>query len=193
MAPSIGGKKVIRFWSGKYAPESFIIPGQDQNGNSMREYCRVVPLLDRAIDVLVGSKKFPFKSKGDLMRWCLKVGVDSLNEMEPMLGSVTAQVDAIHSILRDEMLNNEFMTVFNSMANTIGMHIQAQELGEARRLVSMIKSKVESMDSGYWRKRYLGEMEKRFGYLLHGDKVAGAGMGEMEDRVEKFEEPDEEE
>lgn len=181
---------------GKYNPEDFIIPGQDANGNSMRLYCRVVPLLDRAVDKIVGTKKFPFYTKGDLVRWCVHEGVKVLESLEPANGSVLAQVDAMHAIIRDEMLNHGYTSVFESMSTTIGMHVQANELGEARRLVAMIKSRVEAMDDGYWRRRYLQEMDKRFGYLLHGDKVVGAGMGDHEDRPGEsggFEEPDEEE
>lgn len=183
----------FRVVKGKYRPEDFIIPGQDSNGNSMRLYCRTVPLLARAVDKILGSKKFPFYTKGDIVRWCLHEGVKVLESLEPMNGSVLAQVDAMHAIIRDEMLNHGYSAIFEAMSSTIGMHIQAQELGEARRLVSMIKHKVESMDDGYWRKRYLGEMEKRFGYLLHGDTVAGAGMGDHEDRPgENFNEPGDE-
>lgn len=185
------GFKVVK---GKYRPEDFLIPGQDSNGNSMRLYCRVVPLLDRAVEKIVGSKKFGFHTKGDLVRWCVNEGVKVLESLEPLQPSVMAQIDAMHTIIRDETLNHGYTAVFESMSNSIGMHIQAQELGEARRMVSMIKSTIDAMGDGYWRKRYTQELDKRFGYLLHGDKVAGAGMGEMEDRTgEKFEEPDEEE
>lgn len=169
----------LGIFKSRYPPDQFLIPGQDQNGQSVRIYCRVVPLLERAIEVIHGNHKFPFKSKGDLMRWCVKVGVEKLDAMEPCVGSVMAQAEAMFGILRDEELNHTFLTLFNTMTATIGMHIQAQALGEARRVVSMMKQQIDKMDDGYWRQRYLTELESKFGYLLRN--VGGAGLGEHED------------
>lgn len=178
---SSGGGGRGSSYTGKYIPDSFIVPGQDNNGNSIREWFRVMPLLDRAMDILLGSKKFPFKNKGDLMRWCVKHGVDTLEEMEPMEGSVTAQVDTMIYILNGESAAHQFMTLFNVMSNTVGEHIQAQALGEARRVISDMTRQIQKIDNEYWRGRYQGELEKRFGYLLKGEMVAGAGLGQHED------------
>jgi hypothetical protein len=154
----------LRLFRGKYAPEQFIVPGQDQNGNSMRVWCRVVPLLDRAMDVLFSSHKFPFKSKGDLMRWCIKVGVERLEDMEPCVGSVLAQVDAMLLALKDEQMQHSFISIFNTMAETIVM-----------------RSHIERMNDGYWRSRYLAEMETKFGHLMKSSNVRGAGLGDHMD------------
>ena len=172
--------KSPQLFRGKYPPEAFIVPGQDQNGNSIREWCRVVPMLDRAMDVIFASRKFPFKSKGDLMRWCIKVGVERLDEMEPVCGSVLVQVDAMMSILRDEELNHAFMTVFNTMSQTVGMHVQAQAIGEARRVVTMMRTQIGKMEDGYWKKRYMKELDTKFSHLLKG--VAGVGLSEHSDQ-----------
>lgn len=166
------------FHRGRYLPESFIIPGQDQNGNSIRLWCRVVPMLDRAMDVIFASRKFPFKAKGDLMRWCIKRGVEQLEEMEPVQGSVMAQVEAMMSILRDEELNHSFLTLFQTMTATIGMHVQAQAIGEARRVIAIMKGQIQKMQDGYWRQRYLRELEEKFGHLMKG---SGVGMGDFVD------------
>ena len=176
-----GSASQPRPYRNKYPPESFIIPGQDNNGNSVRVWCRVIPLLERSMDILFASHKFPFKSKGDLMRWCIKMGVERLEEMEPALGSVTAQVDAMLSVLRDEELHHSFLTLFNTMAGTVGMHIQAQALGEARRVISDMRRMMDRIDNDYWRGRYQKELEDKFGHLLKGSIVAGAGLGEHAD------------
>lgn len=176
-----GGGSSTGFWRGKYDPQQFIVPGQDQNGNSVRVFCRIVPLLDRSVDIIMGSRKFPFKSKGDLLRWCIKSGVERLEDMEPMQDSVTAQVDAMMTILADEQAHHEFSTLFQTMATTIGMHVQAQAIGEARRVVSLMQQHVGRMRAGYWRDRYSKEISEKFGYLLKSGNVQGVGLGEAED------------
>lgn len=177
---NVSGGTAPRYDS-KYRPEDFIIPGQDQNGNSMRLWCRVVPMLDRAIDVIYGSRKFPFKAKGDLIRWCIKVGVDRLEEMEPVHGSVMSQVEAMMGILRDEELNHSFLTLFHTMTATVGMHVSAQATGEARRVVAVMKSQILKMEDGYWRQRYLRELDEKFGYLMNGE---GAGMRDFVNMID---------
>lgn len=177
-AKATGGSPAHLPHRAKYKPEDFIIPGQDNNGNSMRLWSRVVPMLDRAIDVMFASHRFPFRSKGDLIRWCIKDGVDRLEEMEPVTGSVMAQVDAMIGILRDEELNHGFLTLFQTMTNTIGMHVQAQAEGEARRVIATMQHHIMKMQDGYWRQRYLRELREKFGYLMKGMTV---GMGDFVD------------
>lgn len=173
------GGSTPHMFRGKYAPEDFIIPGQDAQGNSVRVWCRIMPLLDRAVDILFASRKFPFKSKGDLIRWCIKVGVDRLDDMEPCVGSILAQAEAMMAALRDEQLNHSFVAVFETMASTVGAHVQAQAIGEARRVVTMMQSHIDRMEPGYWRDRYSRELDTRFGYLLRG--AAGASLGQHTD------------
>lgn len=183
------GGSPIGFNRDKYRPEDFIVPGQDHNGNSMRVWCRVIPMLDRAVDVMFSSRKFPFKSKGDLIRWCIKLGVERLEEMEPVNGSVMTQVDAMLGVLRDEQLNHSFLTLFHTMNTTVGMHVQAQAFGEARRVIALMRFQILKMQNGYWRDRYLKELDEKFGHLMKGHAT---GMGEFTDMPDLAEGVDEE-
>jgi hypothetical protein len=45
--------------------------------------------------------------------------------------------------------------------------------------VVMMRTQIMKMEDGYWRKRYLKELDTKFGHLLQG--VAGAGLGEHVD------------
>ncbi len=82
-------------------------------------------------------------------------------------------------ILRDEQHNHAFLTVFQTAAVTIGMHVQAQAVGEAQRVVTVLRTHIEKIEDGYWRQRYLRELDEKFGYLLKGTK--GAGLGDHAD------------
>lgn len=142
-------------------------------------------MQDRQIDIIFGSRKFPFRSKGDLMRWCIKTGVERLEEMEPSRGSVIAQVEAMMTVLRDEQLNHSFLTVFQTMNTTIGMHVAAGADGEARRVIALMRGQIMKMDSGYWRDRYLRELDEKFGRLMTGE---GANMAGFVDTVDHADE-----
>jgi hypothetical protein len=159
----------------KYDPAQFIIPGQDTRGHSERLYCRVMPAVDRALDVVVNSKKWPFRTKGDVMRWAIDRAIHQLEAMEP-IGSVTAQVDAIAAILREDQFHHEFSHTFEALNRSISVHLTAGADGEARRLVATIKDKIDKMPEGYWRDRYRTTLSEKWGHLLKG---GGRGMGVM--------------
>ena len=176
-----GSGSQLRSHQHKFPPETFIIPGQDNNGNSVRLHCRVMPLLAREVSTVHASHKFPFKTPGDLIRWCVKVGVERLQELDPSPGSMMAQVDMMIAVLNDEEKHRGFMTLFNTMSETVSAHIQVQAMGEARRVIHEMKNLIEKIDNEYWRNRCKQELEAKFGHLLRGSLVAGAGLGEHQD------------
>lgn len=159
----------------RYPPEAFIVPGQDHTGQSERVFCRVTPSLAREIAVIFESRKFPFRTKGDLMRWCVKVGVERLLEMEPSPGSIMAQVDTIDTVLREESEHVRFGQLFDNVASVIGTYVQAGAHGEARRVLFEVRAKVERIGNQYWRERYLKELGTRFGHLI--SNAAGVPLG----------------
>jgi hypothetical protein len=149
----------------KYDPADFVIPAQDAKGHSERFQCRLQPGDDRALDVIVGSKKFPFRTKGDVGRWAIHVGIRRLEQMEAV-PSVTAEVDAMIGILRDEMFHHEFQATFDAMDRVISTHIGAQAYGEARRVVALMRDRISKMPDGYWKEKYDAKVLEKHGHLL---------------------------
>lgn len=159
----------------KYDPADFIIPATDAKGHSERAQCRVMPAEDRALDVILASKKFPFRSKGDIMRWSIYQGIRRLERMEDV-PSVTHQVDAIVLVLRDEQFNHDFMATFEALGAVIQKHLANGAQGEARRLVTLVKDKIQKMPEGHWRDKYLGTLEERYGHI-EGTAANGSKRG----------------
>ena len=148
----------------KYDPADFIIVAQDAKGHSERVGFRISPADDRALDTILASKKFPFRTKGDIMRWGVHVAIRRLERMEDV-PSVTQQVDATMLILRDEMFNHEFMATFEALGRVIQQHLAGGANGEARRLVTLVKDKIQKMPDGHWRDKYLSTLEERYGHI----------------------------
>jgi len=86
-------------------------------------------------------------------------------------------VDAIVEILTMERQQAEFASVFDALAAGITCHVQDQAVGEARRVVALVKAKIDSMPEGYWRDKYTAQLKQRFGHLLDGATQEGVRLG----------------
>jgi hypothetical protein len=152
---------------GKYQPADFILPGSDHQGHSERVYCRVQPQVARAMSKVLGTKNFPFRTMGDIQRWCIVRGLKVLNKLEPMPGFM-GMADAINEVLKQELYMQEFTQMFNTMGTVIQAHINAGATGEARRLLSIVLGHISKIDEHYWKKKSEDEVKTRFAHLLEG-------------------------
>ena len=148
-------------------PMQFRVPGSDTKGHASRVYFRCQPGHSHQIDMLVQSKQFPYRTKGDLLRHSL---VRHLRWLEGLgqwrVPSVLAEVDAIIELIRDDEFAQEFSAVFDKLGERISNHLGQGSAGEARRLLLSITKHVERMPEGYWRDRYTKEIEQRYGHIV---------------------------
>lgn len=161
---------------GDYNPADFVIPASDHQGHSERIFCRIQPQHDRAISVIMKSKRFPFRTTGDLVRWAVVRGVKVLNRMEPAQ-SFIGMADAINETLRQEMYLQEFMQMFGTMTTVIQTHISNGAEGEARKLLATVLGSVRKIEEEYWKGKCETEIGNRFGYLLEGEDGGGTVKG----------------
>lgn len=151
----------------KYSPSDFIIPGSDHQGHSERIYCRVQPQVARAMSKIMGTKKFPFRTMGDLQRWCVVRGLKILDRLEPMPGFMGI-ADTINEVLKQEIYLQEYTQMFNTMSSVIQQHIAAGAEGEARRLLTTVLGHIRKIEEAHWKFKAEAEVRARFGHLLEG-------------------------
>jgi hypothetical protein len=152
---------------GAYTPSDFIIPGSDHQGHSERIYCRVHPQHARALSKILNSHKFPFRTQGDIQRWCVVRGLKVLEKLEPVCGFMGA-ADAITEVLKQEMYMQEFTMMFQSMSGVIQNHLSSGAEGEARKLLSVVLGHIRKIDEPFWKKKAEEEVRSRFAHLLEG-------------------------
>ena len=146
-------------------PKEFRVPATDTKGHNVRVWFRAQPGHAHQMETIVQSKKFPYRTKGDLLRHALLRHLRWLESQEA-LPSVTAAVDSILDIMRDEEFASEFQLVWAKLSERIAMHLGNGSAGEARRLLLEVKRHIVAMPDCYWRDAYLKELETRYGYLL---------------------------
>ncbi len=158
--------------------EEYHIPASDTKGHSARQHFRCIPAMSRMVEQVVQAKKFPYRTKGDLLRHALHRHMNWLNKQEPM-PSIGGQVAAILEIMRDEEMNNDFSLVFAKLDDRINHHLQAGDKNEAVRLILIIKGHIGSMPDGFWKRKYEGKLEDKYGKLV--GKANKAKINEWED------------
>lgn len=169
--------RVLKFENRKYNEEDFVIPAQDTKGHSERIFYRVQPGMMRDLKVIQSSRRFPFRTIGDIGRLGTKLVIEMLKMMEPMQ-SVSGQVDSIIRIVRDEEFHLEFMGTFEQVGRAINRYISGGEESQARRMLIMIRDEIKKMPVGYWRSKYWKELNAKYGHLM---KDAGAKLEGVED------------
>ena len=148
-----------------YDPQQFILAASDSQGHSARVFCRVMPGITQQLEYVMQTHAFPYRTKGDILRHALHRHLAWLTTLEPMK-SVMGQVDAIAEVLREEEQASEFQVSFDRRAARISSFSQQRAEGEARRMVLNVTRLIGGMQDGYWRDKYLAELESRWGYMI---------------------------
>ena len=146
-------------------PAEFRVPASDTKGHSARFWFRCIPIMARQVDQLVQAKKFPYRTKGDLLRHALHRHMQWLLTIEPMV-TVSGQVDAILEIMRDEEMSDDFSLVFEKMKERVSQHLASGSKREATRLVLTIQKCVTEMPGGFWKDKYKRQLKNNFGDML---------------------------
>lgn len=158
----------------KYDPAQFHVSPTDAKGVSYRLTFRVPPDMEKGIDQVLASKRFPFTTRGDVLRWGTQQALKLLEKMEPVV-SVSKKVEILSTMLQEEASHSEFMATFNHLQEAVERYMGDSAPEQATRVVAMAKHQFESMPPGYWRDRYLEELNKRFGHLITKAGISLAG------------------
>lgn len=145
----------------------YLIPAQDAKGHHIRLYCRAPPTIGRIVADVHASRKYPFRTMGDLVRWCIVHGAKRL-AAGAGVPSVIAISDAMTAMLVDEEFQLAFLDFFQHLHRVIDNFIAAGSPGEARRVAAKCRAQIESMPDtqAYWKQRYRDELLKRYATLL---------------------------
>jgi len=129
--------------------------------------------MDHEIVQIVASRKWPFKMKGDFLRWAAWEGIKRLEKAEPVPHSMLMVAETIVESARQAELWNAFKTSVDSLEKSVKSFQDSGNEEEALKLLAKIKNDVLKMDEDVWREEWLKEFEKRFGHLWarHGTRA----------------------
>lgn len=145
----------------KYDPGDFIVAPSDARGVSYRLTFRVAPDLARAIDQIITSNRFPLMSRGDVLRFFVREGIRLIETLEPVI-SVSKRIDMLSTMLNEDKSHAEFTVIFDQLGEAVSRYLADQAPEQATRIIALAKHQFDMMPDGYWKKKYLVELAKRF-------------------------------
>lgn len=163
-----------------YDPAKFIVPGRDHHGDSVREWCRVQPSTDHEVDAIIASKKWPFRTKGDFLRWAIWEGVKRINTMESVPGNMINVAETIIETCRASEIWMRFKTSIDATETMVKTFMEAGNESEALKLLSRVRAEAMKLEESGWRDQYMQEFEKRFGHIWARQNQRSVGLGRAE-------------
>ena len=182
MMPALGNNAALPTPPANQNPlswQGFRVASQDQHGHSERIWFRAQPGHVRQLRSVVALRIWPYRDAGDLLRHALDRHLKWLESLAP-IPSVTKQVDAILEILREEEFNTDFRTVFDKLQQQIAVYVSMGSDGEAREMVNRVRQYIDDMPNGNWRRRYIEEIDSRFGHLKTNARPVGLSLSSMQ-------------
>lgn len=156
-----------------------MVPIKDQNGHADRINLRVCPQYNARMAKIVGSKRFPFRSPNDIVRY----GIDrACYELERRAGLPTMlfrQIEAIKDVLEYEENQLQYMAILDRSQEMVQNLLAAGANDQASLKIAEIRHHIDQMPAGYWKSRYQQELLTRFGHLLRVIPGEGASLGDV--------------
>jgi len=148
-----------------YSLEEFFVKPTDEKGHGDKVSARVPPDLSRLVEVIVASKKFPYKTSSDLFRdaiWrlaaLLSPHIDSFEGT-----TIIARLNIMEEILKPYRAGEKLVAEIDSLGLSL---LALDSLSEKKRLVGITKENLEQVSSPYWRERALKLLREKYGEYI---------------------------
>lgn len=155
----------------RYRSDDYLIPATDSAGRSARAQCKVPPLLAREMAEIITSRRFPFRTDSDIVRWCLMFGLNHLATIEASPGFLTRAI-AEMQILQDEENWSIQLQLVKKMDEAVRRHTDQGEWNEARTIVLSALARFKDSEEGPWRDRILRDIRTKFKHVIEYVPIA---------------------
>jgi hypothetical protein len=133
------------------------------------------------LNKILESKKFPFRSANDIVRWAIDQACSKLEQRAGLPQMLYRQTEAMKRVLVQTQIQLDFLAMFDETTRTAQELIGGGASEEAARLISDLRHQIDGMEEGYWKQRYRRELDTRFGHLLRVVAGEGANLGDSDE------------
>lgn len=146
--------------------DDFIIPPSDDKGHSAHNTFRCPPTWVRQLDRILTSGKFPYQSRGDIIRHAIYRHFKHLESLGEVPQSLLGQIAVAVNLLQEDKRNEEFRDLLVMLEERVAFHATKGSVGEARRLVLQTLGAVNQMPEGWWKSHFYDEIRKKYQWLV---------------------------
>ena len=161
----------------------FLIPASDSKGKSAQVQFRVQPSHIRQLEVILQSRRFPYKTLSDMLRHAVVGHLKWLEMQKPDPDSMLWKILAMDEILKDQEIDATFDKTMAVMDEAIRRHINGGDEDRAKALVRDMWSRLQTANDGHLKMSYCRKMRKAYGHLLpkKGEPLSFMDMDDTDD------------
>jgi len=155
----------MKFATDPYDLNEFFVKPTDERGHGPKLNARVPPDLARLVEVIVSSRKFPYRTESDFFRDAVwRLAGYLAPQIEAYEGTtILAKLMAAEESLKVQEAGEKLLQVIESL----GQRLMALDSPtERKRLVGKIESQMAQVKEDYWRERALRLLKERYGEYL---------------------------
>ncbi len=153
-----------------YSIDEFYPRASDKRGHSAQLNLRIQPELMAVVEEIFQSKKFPYRTYGDVMRDALVHRIAYLRVVlqSGKVDEAFARILVIQQILEEEELDKDFRDKLQRLDAIVNDRMQDPISGkfEAAKVIKRVLANVEAMPQGYTRQLYEKKIHRDYGHIL---------------------------
>ena len=143
--------------------DQFVIAARDERGLSIHVNLYIPPYMERNIDVILRSGRFPYLRKSDLIRHAIYRHLYWLMGLRHSIPKhILPALDAVLEVCRDEEISTRMEEVFYKIDGRVSGHLSKGDHGEVVRMLNTIKSRMEGVKDSPWVRRYREHFSKQW-------------------------------
>ncbi len=167
----------------KHSHQEFKISAADEKGHIERLQLRVPPQMFSKMQRVVNSKLWPFENYQELVRHSIMRELNWLENDNPDVGNLTAQVAGMNMMMNQEMEYQTVQDTFEKMQVVFQRNLSIggdQARSRNLRLVSDMWSSICRIDDEFWREIWKNKFRKEYEKVF--DAAPDMCLGELEER-----------
>lgn len=150
--------------------DTFIVPARDEKGITQSVSFRIPPYMERAIEIVLRSGRFPYLNLGSFFRHAGVRHVRFLTEIRASIPQhLLPSIETILEICRDNEMRIRVEEAFETITRQITSHRQRGDMMEALRLMSVVKNRIEKVHPSSWQRRFYTDFQRMHADLFNSD------------------------
>jgi len=160
---------------GDYNPDEFVVPATDARGNSERVNLRMSPMYLAAMQDILQSRLFPYRTIQDVIRDAVKRHLRYLSTLDTSITSLMGQIQAVDNIVCANIRQIEFMRSVEDMKKTVASLLKAGANEEAVSVLANVKHEVEKIKNKFFREHFLAAIQPLYEKASKSSKSVKVG------------------
>jgi len=150
----------------KYDLQEFLAPGQDDRGASARLTVRIPPAIERELEILVQSRKFPYRTTTDIVRHALYRHSNWLHRLEPDIPRhYNTAMHAILEVVADTQTRTLMQDTFKQLDHMVDVLVATNDETEAIKMLQAARSKMINLPDSRWKRQWLETFSRKYEQL----------------------------